>query len=43
MKAGNTADAAAAEYKVPDKYKGFAAGTRVKANVELIDSELSKR
>jgi glyoxylase-like metal-dependent hydrolase (beta-lactamase superfamily II) len=42
MKAGKSADAAAAEYKVPEKYKGYTAGTRVKANIELIYSETKK-
>ena len=42
MKAGKSADAAAAEYKVPEKYKGYTAGTRVKANIELIYGELKK-
>jgi cyclase len=42
-KAGKTADAAAAEYKVPETYKGYTAGTRIKGNVELIYSELDKK
>ena len=41
-KAGKSADTAAAEYKVPEKYKGYAPGARVKGNVELIYSELKK-
>jgi cyclase len=42
QKAGKSAEAAAAEYKVPDKYKGYMPGARVKGNVELIYSELKK-
>ena len=42
-KAGKTADAAAAEYKVPETYKGYTAGTRIKGNLELIYSELDKK
>jgi cyclase len=43
MKAGKTVDAAAAEYKVPESYKGYTAGTRIKGNLELIYSELGKK
>jgi len=42
QKAGKSAEAAAAEYKVPDKYKGYMPGARVKGNVELIYSELKR-
>ena len=42
MKAGKSIDAAAAEYKVPDAYKGYTAGTRVKGDIEVIYNELKK-
>ncbi|HEV8345166.1 MAG TPA: MBL fold metallo-hydrolase [Vicinamibacterales bacterium] len=42
LKAGKSAEAAAVEYKVPEKYKGYMPGTRVRGNVELIYSELKK-
>lgn len=42
MTAGKSAEAAAAEYSVPEKYKGYSAGSRVRANIELIYSELKK-
>jgi glyoxylase-like metal-dependent hydrolase (beta-lactamase superfamily II) len=42
MKAGKTADQAAAEYKHPDKYKGYAMpqAARLKINVQLYYDEL---
>ena len=44
MKAGKTVDQAAAEYKNPDKYKGFGAlqPARVKINVQIYYDELRK-
>jgi cyclase len=43
MKAGKSAEAAAAEYKVPAKYAGYTAGPeRVKLNVGVIYDELKK-
>jgi cyclase len=42
MKAGKSIDAAAAEYKVPDQYKGYTAGTRVKGDIAVIYDELKK-
>jgi glyoxylase-like metal-dependent hydrolase (beta-lactamase superfamily II) len=39
MKAGKSVDDAAAEYKVPEKYKDFTTGTRVKNDIEIIYSE----
>jgi cyclase len=42
MKAGKTADAAAAEYKIPEKYKGYTTNVRVKGDVEAIYAELKK-
>jgi glyoxylase-like metal-dependent hydrolase (beta-lactamase superfamily II) len=43
MKAGKSADAAAAEYKVPEKYKGYTAGARVKGDIEVIYAESGKQ
>lgn len=44
MQAGKSADAIAAEYKVPDKYKGYTAQeARVKGNVQVVMNELTKR
>ncbi len=44
MKAGKTADEAAAEYKIPDKYKGYGMGSTmfggVKGNVQTAYKEL---
>jgi cyclase len=42
MKAGKSADAAAAEFKIADKYKGYTAGQRVKGDIEVIYKELKK-
>jgi glyoxylase-like metal-dependent hydrolase (beta-lactamase superfamily II) len=43
MKAGKTAEAAAAEYKLPEKYAGYANNAdRVKLNVGVIYDELKK-
>ena len=47
MKAGKTVDQAAAEYKVPDKYEGYAASpnpqfTSLKANLEIVYNELKR-
>jgi len=44
MKAGKTPDQAAAEYKHPDKYQGYAAAqpARVKTNVQIYYDELKK-
>jgi glyoxylase-like metal-dependent hydrolase (beta-lactamase superfamily II) len=47
MKAGKTPDLAAAEYKVPERYKGYTASpgpelSMVKANLEIIYNELKK-
>lgn len=47
MKAGKTVDQAAAEYKVPEKYKGYAASpspqfSPTKANLEIVYSELER-
>ena len=47
VKAGKTVDQAAAEYRVPEKYKGYTASpgpelTMAKANLEIIYSELKK-
>ena len=47
MKAGKTADQAAAEYKVPAKYKGYIVSVNpqfgsVKANLQIIYDELKK-
>jgi glyoxylase-like metal-dependent hydrolase (beta-lactamase superfamily II) len=45
MKAGKTVDQAAAEYKHPDKYVGYAAPqpARVKTNVQILYDELKKK
>jgi len=45
IKAGKTVDAAAAEFKVPDKYKGYSVSTflgGVKNNVQIAFNELKK-
>ena len=47
MKAGKTVDQAAAEYKVPAKYKGYAVSANpqfgsAKANLEIVYNELKK-
>jgi cyclase len=43
MKAGKTAEAAGAEFKLPEKYAGYAiSAERVKANVVVIYDELKK-
>ena len=47
MKAGKTVDQAAAEYKLPDKYKGYVVSVNpqfgsVKANVQAAYDELKK-
>jgi hypothetical protein len=43
LKAGKSVDAAAAEYKIPEKYAGYTnAASRVKFNVEVIYNELKK-
>jgi hypothetical protein len=47
MKAGKTTDQAAAEYKLPAKYKGYVASVSpqiggAKANLDIIYSELKK-
>jgi cyclase len=43
MKAGKTAEAAAAEYKLPEKYAGYTNNPdRVKLNVAVIYDELKK-
>jgi hypothetical protein len=44
MKAGRSADEAAAAYKTPAKYKGYEApqAMRLKANIEAVYSELKK-
>jgi cyclase len=46
MKAGKTVDAAAAEYKVPDRYKGYTVSTflgGIKNNVQVAYNELGKK
>ena len=47
MKAGKTADQAAADYKVPEKYKGYTAAPSpqfsvTKQNLEILYNELKK-
>jgi len=43
MTAGKTAEAAAAEYKIPEKYAGYANNPdRVKYNVQVIYDELKR-
>ena len=47
MKAGKTVDQAAAEYKVPARYKGYAVSPdaqpgSAKANLEIVYNELKK-
>jgi cyclase len=45
-KTGKTADQAAAEYKIPEKYKDYTLSTRfggAKANIQLIFDELKKK
>jgi cyclase len=39
MKAGKSVDDAAGEFKVPEKYKDYTPGTRVKADIEVIYAE----
>ena len=46
MKAGTTVELAAAEYKVPEKYKGYSVSPNLqgdaKANLEIIYNELKR-
>lgn len=41
--AGRTVDQAAAELKMPDKYKNYVAAERLKTNVQIVYNELSKK
>ena len=46
IKAGKSVDAAAAEYKIPDKYKGYQISTflgGIKNNVQVAYNELGKK
>jgi hypothetical protein len=46
IKAGKTVDAAAAEYKLPEQYKGYAVSTflgGIKNNIQVAYNELNKK
>jgi len=46
IKAGKSVDAAAAEYKIPDRYKGYTVSTflgGIKNNIQVAYNELGKK